>query len=112
MDSASGSAETARSTTSGSTLSAGTPAVAPMGISGAGGSEASGSSVGFTHSLCSGGAVFSTGGGGTLSHHYELLFFILGFSGQCVISHSWGNEICLDDGIGVKAWLYLPIIWS
>ena len=57
-DSASGGAETARSTTSGSALSAGTPLVAPMGISGAGGSEASGSSG--VHTL----TVFSTGGGG------------------------------------------------
>ena len=73
-DSARGGAETAGSTTSGSALSAGTPMVAPMGISGAGGSQASGSSVGFTHSLGSGGAVFSTGGDVVSSQRTPLLY--------------------------------------
>ena len=79
-DPASGGAETAGSTTSVSALSAGTPVVAPMGISGAGGSRASGYSVGFRHSLCSGGAVFSTGWGGCL--------ITKNFS-----SLSWGSEV-------------------
>ena len=86
-DSASGGAETARSTTSGSALSADTPVVAPMGISGAGGSEASGSSVGFTHSLCSGGAVFSTGGRGDVVSSLRTPLLYLGVQrSMCYLS--------------------------
>ena len=49
---------------------------------------------------------------GASSHQDYLFFIILGFSGHSVMSHSWGNQVCLHNGVGVKAWLYLPMTWS